>query len=225
MEVNSTIHVVMMGALEVSVNQMLNNLLNDHFINRVTALGRSTIMDTRSPKLVQSCIALPGARTHQHVITGYVTAIFKPGVDEPSKESREDFIAVHKVAVLAFAKACKANHILHLQLLASVEKNVRSYNFFLKTKGKLVEAFKILNRETLCILQPFMILKPINSYGLSQAITLKLRPFLKPLLQGIPCKYCDISMATLVKAMASYTQKILRSTHKRYRDKFNRLTV
>ncbi|MFA9392818.1 MAG: hypothetical protein ACERKD_23625 [Prolixibacteraceae bacterium] len=77
-----------------------------------------------------------------------------------------------------------------------------SSSFDLRTKGELVEELKALNFERLSIFQPSMILTPTNRYGISQAITLKVWPLLKPFLIGGLRKYRGIKVDVLGQAMA-----------------------
>jgi len=79
----------------------------------------------------------------------------------------------------------------------------KSNSFYLRTKGELVEALKALNFDRLSIFQPSMILTPTNRYGIAQAITLKVWPFLKPLLMGSLRKYRGIPVNVLGQAMAT----------------------
>lgn len=87
-------------------------------------------------------------------------------------------------------------------MLASVDINSESPNFYLKTKGELVEALKSLNFERLSIFKPSMILTPTNRYGMSQAIALKIFPIIKPLLIFVLRIYRSIAVEVLGKSMA-----------------------
>lgn len=111
------------------------------------------------------------------------------GVGQPSKVSKEEFLAIDKIAIINFAKACKQAGIRHFQLLLSVGSNAKSASFYLRTKGELIEALTELHFEQMSIFQPSMILTPKNRYGLMQGITLKVWPWLNTLFVGIAIKY------------------------------------
>ena len=104
--------------------------------------------------------------------------------------------------MLDFASACKKAGVRHFEILASIDANLNSLSFYLRTKGELVNELKALDFERLSTFQPSMILTPTNRYGLSQAIILRLWPLLKPLLLGGLRKYRGIPVEVLGKAIA-----------------------
>ena len=62
-----------------------------------------------------------------------------------------------------------------------------------------------LKFERLTIFQPSFIQTPVNRYGFSQAVVLRVRPDIKPILPGRLLKYSDIPVELLGKAMAVNT--------------------
>jgi len=101
---------------------------------------------------------------------------------------------VDKLAVIDFAKACKAGGVKHFELLSSVGISADSSSFFLRSKGELVEELKALNFERLSIFQPSMILTPTNRYGFMQGLTLAVWPVIDKLLIGGLRKYRGIKV-------------------------------
>ena len=65
-----------------------------------------------------------------------------------------------------------------------------------------MEELESLKFERLSIFQPSMILTPSNRYGIMQALTLKVWPWLKPMLSGSLRKYRGIPVDILGKSMA-----------------------
>lgn len=172
---------VMLGASGAVGTETLKTLLQIKNIQRITLLGRRTISNLDIDFVKQHNINIGDSNSYLDYLQGHTAAICTLGIGEPSKVSKEDFIKVDKIAVLDFAKACKEAGIEHFELLASVGANPKSVSFYLRTKGELVEELKALNFERLSIFQPSMILTPTNRYGISQAITLKVWPILKPM--------------------------------------------
>jgi uncharacterized protein YbjT (DUF2867 family) len=194
--------IVMLGASGAVGTETLNTLLQFKNIKQLTLLGRSTISDTNVDFMQQHKISISDASSYQKYLQGHTTAICTLGVGQPSKISKEEFVKIDKIAVLDFAKECKKAGVKHFELLASVGINPKSTNFYLRTKGELVEALKALNFERLSIFQPSMILTPTNRYGIAQALTLKVWPLLNPLFIGSLHKYRGISVNDLGQAMA-----------------------
>ena len=201
--------IIFLGATGAVGRETLNELLKTNRTSQVTLLGRRVIPNL-DPKVVQQHqINIFEPTSYSSIITQHDLAICTLGVGEPSKVSKEEFIKIDKTAVINFAKKCKEAGIKHFQLLASVSINPKSSNYYLRTKGELVEGLKALKFERLSIFMPSMILTPTNRYGFSQALTLAIWPLLKPLLLGPLRKFRGIKVEDLGKAIAlnSFTDK------------------
>lgn len=193
--------IIMMGASGAVGTHTLQTLIQYNNIQQLTLLGRKTIPNITAKIVNQYEINIHDATTYQQFIAGHNVAICTLGVGEPSKISKEAFIKIDKIAVLDFAKACKKAGVQHFELLASVGSNPKSFSFYLRTKGELVEELKALNFDRLSIFNPSMILTPKNRYGISQAIILKIWPLLNPLFFGNLKKYRGIPVNILGKAI------------------------
>ena len=193
---------VMLGASGAVGTETLKTLLQFKQCKQLTSLGRKPIPNLNSPIVSQQQISISDPNTYKEFLSGRHTAICTLGVGEPSKISKKEFVKIDKTAVLDFAKECKKAGIQHFELLASVAINPKSSSFYLRIKGELVEELKALDFERLSIFQPSMILTPTNRYGISQAITLKVWPLLKPILIGGFRKYRGIPIHILGEAMA-----------------------
>ena len=195
--------IVFMGASGAVGSAALENILSFSGINKLLLLGRRKLNVADNRNLDQQIIDIADSTTYEGYIIDFDTAICTLGVGEPSKISKDDFVRIDKTAVLDFAIVCKTNGVKHFQLLSSVGVSTSSRSFFLRTKGELIEELEELNFDRLSIFQPSMILTPINRYGLSQAIVLKVWPMLDFMLQGKAQKYRGIKVDELGKAIAN----------------------
>ncbi len=194
--------IVMMGATGAVGGEVLKTLLQSVDIQKLTLLGRRVLPDIKVPFIAQHIIDIGEVATYETLVGGHTHAICTLGVGEPSKTSKEHFIKIDKLAVIDFANVCKAQGVRHFELLASVGISAKSSSFYLRIKGELVEELKALNFERLSIFKPSMILTPTNRYGISQAITLRVWPWLKPVLISGLRKFRGVKVADLGKAMA-----------------------
>jgi uncharacterized protein YbjT (DUF2867 family) len=192
----------MMGATGAVGTETLHTLLKDDQFSKLTLLGRRIIPEIDPEKVFQFEIDIFKPETYSEILTGHDTAICTLGVGEPSKMDRAEFIKIDKIAVLDFAKACKSAGVKHFELLASVGINAKSSSYYLKAKGELVDELKALKFDRLSVFQPSMIITPKNRYGWSQAIVLKVWPWISPLFIGSANKYRGISVAILGSAIA-----------------------
>jgi len=202
MEHSENKSVVMMGATGAVGGEALKQLLKLTQVKRITLLGRREITGLDPTKTEQHQISIFDPASYSNLLTDHNTAICTLGVGQPSKISKEDFLKIDKIAVIDFAKACKNAGVKHFELLSSVGISSKSSSFFLRSKGELVDELIALNFERLSIFQPSMILTPTNRYGISQAITLALWPYLSHLLFGGMRQYRGIKVETLGQSMA-----------------------
>ena len=193
--------IIMLGATGAVGGEALKTLLNDPRAEKITLLGRREVPGMPADRVSQHKIDIFKPETYDGLITGHEAAVCTLGVGEPSKISKEEFERIDKLAVIDFAKACKAAGVRHFELLASVGINPKSSNYYLRIKGELVEALKEMNFERLSIFKPSMIMTPTNRYGFTQAIALAIWPVMDKLFFGGAKKYKGIKVEDLGTAM------------------------
>lgn len=195
--------IVFLGASGAVGSIALHEILSGQTPCEILSLGRRKIKLKRDyPNLKQALINIHNPVSYASLLTNVDIAICTLGVGEPSKVSKQDFVAIDKTAVVNFAIECKRCGVRHFQLLSSVGVSSRSRNFFMRTKGELIDALIELDFDQLSIFQPSMILTPTNRYGFTQAITLKVWPKLDFILQNSLRKYRGIKVELLGKAIA-----------------------
>jgi uncharacterized protein YbjT (DUF2867 family) len=147
------ISVVMLGASGAVGGAVLQSLLNQKNIERITLLGRTPILNLNSDAIAieQHKVDIFKVSSYISVLPKHTVAICTLGVGEPSKMSKEEFVKIDKTAVLDFAKACKKAGVQHFELLSSVGVNASSSSFFLRTKGELIDELELLNFNQLSI--------------------------------------------------------------------------
>jgi len=197
------ISVAMLGYTGAVGGQSLQALLNNTKVSKLTLLGRRKINIMSVCEVSTNIVDIHNASTYTDILTGTDSAICTLGVGQPSKVSKEELLRVDKDAVMHFARACKVAGVKHFQLLGSVSASAKSYSFYLKTKGDLVDELKLLGFQRLSVFQPSMILTPKNRYGFSQWLTLKLWPVLSYLLIGKLSKFKGIKVKSLGQAIAA----------------------
>jgi len=194
--------IIMLGATGAVGNHTALALSNMPAVKQLTLLGRRPAENIVGEAIVQHEIDIFSPESYEPFLEGHDTAICTLGVGQPSKMNKEEFIKIDKDAVLDFATACKNNGVSHFELLSSVAVSPTSSSFYLRTKGELEEGLKELEFERLSLFHPSMIITPTNRYGLSQAITLAVMPFIDPLLFGKFNKFRSITSEKLGTAIA-----------------------
>ncbi len=202
-----SLSVVMIGATGAVGGHVVETLVGRDNLKQLTLLGRRPVEGVTSEVVRQHAIDIFDPSTYEAYLSGHRTAICTLGVGEPTKTSRHDLVKIDKTAVLDFATACKVAGVRHFELLGSVGSNSRSCSFFLRTKGELQDGLRALDFERLSLFQPSMILTPTNRYGLSQALTLAVWPYLTPVLAGGLRIYRGIRVDMLGRAIANNITK------------------
>lgn len=202
-EAAQPLSVVMIGATGAVGGQVLQTVLQQPGLQRLTLIGRRPVLGLTHPAVQQRKVDdLQQTASYMVELAGHDAAVCTLGVGQPSKISRQEFVRVDRDSVLAFAGACRRAGVRHFELLGSVGAHPRSWSFFLRTKGELEEGLKALGFERLSLFQPSMILTPTNRYGWTQAMTLRVTPWVNPLLLGGARKYRGIAVERLGAAMA-----------------------
>lgn len=194
--------IIMLGATGAVGGEALKTLLKDPRAQKITLLGRRDIPGMPAGRVSQHKVDIFAPESYAGKVNGHQAAVCTLGVGEPSKMSREEFEKIDKLAVIDFAKACKAAGVRHFELLASVGISPTASSFYLRTKGALVEELKALNFERLSIFKPSMILTPTNRYGFTQGVALAIWPVLDKLFFGSARKYKGVKVEDLGGAMA-----------------------
>jgi len=192
----------MIGATGAVGTQALTSLLKLTQVKKITLLGRRPVENISDDRVIQHTIDIFQPNSYLNFLKNHNVAICTLGVGQPSKITREEFIKIDKKAVVDFAKSCKKSGVQHFELLSSVGVDSKSSNFFLRTKGELIDNLISFNFERLSIFQPSMILTPTNRYGFSQAVTLAVWPVLSKLLVGKLQKFKGIKVEELGAAFA-----------------------
>lgn len=196
--------IVFLGATGAVGSVAFNRVLSFTEVAGVLSLGRRKVDVKKSiPNLKQEIIDIYKPETYSDLIENYCTAICTLGVGEPSKISKEDFVAIDKTAVLEFAQICKSKGVNHFQLLSSIGASSSARNFYLRTKGELIDELVKLNFDRLSVFQPSMILTPENRYGFTQYLILKIWPKLDFLLRKGLRKYRGVKVEILGRAITN----------------------
>jgi len=141
---HNKLSIVMLGATGAVGGEALKTILTFSDVEKVSILGRRPVENIEAPYIHQHKVDIFEPSSYNELLSGHDIAICTLGVGQPSKMSKEQFLKIDKIAVLDFAKACKAADVKHFELLSSVGISAESSNYFLKAKGELVEELKAL---------------------------------------------------------------------------------
>lgn len=216
--------VAMLGASGAVGGAALARLVAMPEVDAVAVIVRRP-MDGLPAKVAAHVCDVTKPETYASALAGADAAICTFGVSQPSKATRAEFRAIDFDAVLAFAKACKAQGIKHFELLGAVGAHAKSRSHYLESKGRLRDAIAALGFARFSCFQPSMILTPTNRYGWMQGVLLDFWPKLSPLLSGKARRYRGIRVESLGAAMAANLVTPGRGNEVLHWDDFMRLSA
>lgn len=193
--------VLHLGATGAVGGHVLDALLADARVTRVTTLGRRPTGRV-DPKLVERTVDVLSPDSYRDALPPHDAAICTLGVGQPSKMSKDEFRRIDHDAALVFATACRSASVKHFELLAAVGVDSKSSSFYMRTKGELEDAIRALAFDRTSFFHPSMILTPENRYGADQGFLLAVFPKLEPVLRGPARKLRGVKVDVLGRAMA-----------------------
>lgn len=199
---SQTRSVVMLGATGAVGNIAAMAMAQSPLLSQLTLLGRRPVENISAKIVKQHVIDIASPVSYSHLLAEHDTAVCTLGVGQPSKVSREEFVRIDKEVVIDFAKSCQQAGVRHFILLSSVGTSSSSNSFYLRIKGELEDELKALKFDHLSLFHPSMIMTPTNRYGFSQALALKLMPFIDPFLVGSLKQFRSIKVEHLARAIA-----------------------
>jgi uncharacterized protein YbjT (DUF2867 family) len=194
--------VVMIGATGAVGGEVVKALTGMDSVAGITLLGRRPYVGPGDARISQHVVDVSDPESYRHLLPGQSHAICTLGIGQPSKEERSQFLRIDRDLPLAFGRACREAGVGHFELLSSVGADAASKFFYLRSKGELENGLLALGFARLSLFHPSMILTPTNRYGMSQALTLAVWPWLDPLLAGPMRKLRGVKVARLGQAIA-----------------------
>lgn len=196
---------IVLGSSGAVGTALTKELIAQPSIAAITLLLRRPHPDplvAQASKVTQHLVDVFSPPSYEKFLVGHELAFSTFGVGQPSKITREEFVATDLDAVQNFAAACRRVGVRHFSSLAAVGANAQSKIFYVQIKGRLEQALIDLGFDRLTLVRPSMIITPQNRYGFSQALTLVLYPYLDPLLIGGLKRFRSIKVEELGQAMA-----------------------
>lgn len=193
---NNINHALVIGATGATGKDLLELLLNDVSINKVTVFVRKKL-EVQHEKLNVHVIDFDKYEDWKNLVMGDV--LFSClGTTLKAAGSKEAQWKIDYEYQYQFAKAAKENQVQNYVLVSSSGANPNSFLFYPKLKGKLEVAVKELKFEKLAIFKP-PILKRKNTDRTGEVIGIKIIQVLNKI--GLLLSQKPLSTYKLAQAM------------------------
>jgi len=192
------------GASGFVGNLTLDVLLEASDIGRVFAVTRRPL-GREHPRLANRIVRFDQIESQIKGATCHF-AICCLGTTIRQAGSQEAFREVDIDAVLSFARAAKAAQAQRFVVVSSAGADVKSKNFYLKTKGEMEDALAGIGFQSLDILQPSILLGWRREIRPLELVASVLMPLVNPFLTGKREPYRGIAASVVANAAVGVTR-------------------
>jgi uncharacterized protein YbjT (DUF2867 family) len=194
---------IVIGATGLVGSTLVKQLLDNSIYSKVVLLLRKPLNISHS-KLVQEVIDFDKLDASKIVgddlFCAMGTTIRKAG----SQEAQYKIDCTYPYEI---GKIAKANGVKQYILVSAVGANLKSSNFYLKTKGSVEQQVQSLGFQNFVSLRPSMLLGDRGEFRLGEKIGMVLSNMLSPLLFGSLRKYHGIEASDVAKAMQRFANQ------------------
>lgn len=194
---------VIIGATGAVGKEILKEILDGDFYERIYVLGRNSILrlpeDGRLTKIV---IDFENMRFDTSILDD-VDVFAALGTTIKIAGSKENQRKIDVDYTVNFAKLCKGK-IRSFNVVSAIGANSESKNFYSSLKGELEDKLKEMNLVILRIFQPSLLISKRDDERFLEELFIKISPLFKFLLKGKMKKYSPIEVSLLGKVMVRF---------------------
>ena len=194
---------VIIGATGAVGKEILKEILDGDFYERIYVLGRNSILrlpeDDRLAKIVidfENMRFDTSILDDADVFAALGTTIKIAGSKENQRKIDVDY-------TVNFAKLCEGK-VRSFNVVSAIGANSKSKNFYNSLKGELEDKLKEMNLRTLRIFQPSLLISKRDDNRFLEEIFMKVAPIFQFVLKGKIKKYSPIEVSLLGKVLVRF---------------------
>lgn len=194
---------VIIGATGAVGKEILKEILDGDFYERIYVLGRNSILrlpeDGRLTKIV---IDFENMRFDTSILDD-VDVFAALGTTIKIAGSKENQRKIDVDYTVNFAKLCEGK-VRSFNVVSAIGANSKSKNFYNSLKGELEDKLKEMNLGTLRIFQPSLLISRRDDNRFLEEIFMKVAPIFQFVLKGKTKKYSPIEASLLGKVIVRF---------------------
>lgn len=194
---------VIIGATGAVGKEILKEILDGDFYERIYVLGRNSILrlpeDGRLTKIV---IDFENMRFDTSILDD-VDVFAALGTTIKIAGSKENQRKIDVDYTVNFAKLCEGK-VRSFNVVSAIGANSKSKNFYNSLKGELEDKLKEMNLGILRIFQPSLLISRRDDNRFLEEIFMKVAPFFQFVLKGKTKKYSPIEASLLGKVIVRF---------------------
>jgi uncharacterized protein YbjT (DUF2867 family) len=212
---------LLLGSSGLIGNHCLNELLADEYYTSVEIWVR-TSSGMKHPKLIETIIGFDEIKNRntdaQQVYCCLGTTIKKAKSQEAFRKVDYDYVA-------DLAKISEKSRAEKFLVISSIGANVKTGNFYLRTKGEMEEAVKQCKIPAIFIFRPSILFGKRKEFRFGEIIGKFIMHFFTYFLWGKMKKYRGIKASTIAKVMVKLAKEENIGIHIKESDEIQKIST
>lgn len=194
---------VIIGATGAVGKEILKEILDGDFYERIYVLGRNSILRlSEDGRLTKIVIDFENMRFDTSILDD-VDVFAALGTTIKIAGSKENQRKIDVDYTVNFAKLCEGK-VRSFNVVSAIGANSKSKNFYNSLKGELEDKLKEMNLGILRIFQPSLLISRRDDNRFLEEIFMKVAPFFQFVLKGKTKKYSPIEASLLGKVIVRF---------------------
>ena len=194
---------VIIGATGAVGKEILKEILDGDFYERIYVLGRNSILRlSEDGRLTKIVIDFENMRFDTSILDD-VDVFAALGTTIKIAGSKENQRKIDVDYTVNFAKLCEGK-VRSFNVVSAIGANSKSKNFYNSLKGELEDKLKEMNLGTLRIFQPSLLISKREDKRFLEEIFMKVAPIFQFVLKGKTKKYSPIEASLLGKVIVRF---------------------
>ena len=194
---------IIIGATGAVGKEILKEILENDFYNKVYILGRESIRKLPEGEILTKIVVDFENLNFDTRILEDADVFSSLGTTIKIAGSKENQRKIDVDYTVNFAKLCEGK-VRSFNVVSAIGANSNSKNFYNSLKGELEDKLKKMNLGVLRIFQPSLLIAKREDTRILEGLFIKISPIFQALLKGKTKKYSPIEASLLGKEIVRF---------------------
>lgn len=194
---------IIIGATGAVGKEILKEILENDFYNKVYILGRESIRKLPRGEILTKIIVDFENLNFDTSILEDADVFASLGTTIKIAGSKENQRKIDVDYTVNFAKLCEGK-VRSFNVVSAIGANSNSKNFYNSLKGELEDKLKVMNLGVLRIFQPSLLISKRDDKRFLEELFMKVSPIFKLVLKGKTKKYSPIEVSVLGREIVRF---------------------
>ena len=194
---------IIIGATGAVGKEILKEILENDFYNKVYILGRESIRKLPRGEILTKIIVDFENLNFDTSILEDADVFASLGTTIKIAGSKENQRKIDVDYTVNFSKLCEGK-VRSFNVVSAIGANSKSKNFYNSLKGELEDKLKVMNLGVLRIFQPSLLISKRDDKRFLEQIFMKVAPIFQLVLKGKAKKYSPIEVSVLGREIVRF---------------------